>query len=285
MILQRDVGSQIVSPRPGLSGRIVLTILSLFAVLPTYWILATALTPRDQVFAVDRPLIPHSITLDNFTSLRQNSALVNNLVNSIIVSSATAILSTIVSVFMAYSFSKFRYRGRSSLMILLLTGQLFPGSLLLIALYVLFQNLGLLYTYTGVVLAFTTFTLPLTVFVLKSFLDGIPTGLIEAARLDGASQLRIIGKIVLPLAAPGLIASALFAFVRGWNDLLFALTLAGPDKQTLPAGLVQTFIVEGQADWPRLMGASVLTAFPIVIIFVVLQRYLLSGLALGAVKG
>ncbi|MFD6445728.1 carbohydrate ABC transporter permease [Promicromonospora sp. NPDC060204] len=256
-----------------------------FALAPVYWLLATALTPRDQVFAYPPRLFPATPTLNAFAALASNEQLFVYLRNSLLVSVLTAVLSVLVSAYMGYSFSKFRYRGRRSLMYFVLASQMFPQALLLVTLYSLFSAYGLLNTYTALVLSFTTFTLPLCVWMLKGFFDTIPDELIEAARVDGASRLRIIHSIVLPLSAPGLIAAGLFAFVRGWNDFIFALTLAGPEKQTLPPGLVNTFVGEASTAWPELMAASLVVSLPVAIAFIALQKYLVGGLTAGAVKG
>ncbi|MDD9151149.1 carbohydrate ABC transporter permease [Plantibacter flavus] len=256
-----------------------------FGLLPVYWLLATSLTPRAQVFSYPPKLFPTEISFEAYTALASNPDLFGYLRNSIIVSVITALLSVIVSAYMGYSFSKFRYRGRRSLMYFVLASQMFPQALLLITLYSVFSAYGLLNTYAALVLSFTTFTLPLCVWMLKGFFDTIPDELIEAARVDGASRLRIIHSIVLPLSAPGLVAAGLFAFVRGWNDFIFALTLAGPDKQTLPPGLVNTFVGEAATAWPELMAASLVVSLPVAIAFMALQRHLVGGLTAGAVKG
>ncbi|MBB4905375.1 carbohydrate ABC transporter permease [Actinophytocola algeriensis] len=256
-----------------------------FALLPVYWMLATALTPDGKVFAYPPALFPADVTFEHFASLAGNSQLFDYLVNSAIVSGVTAVLSVIVSAYMAYSFSKYRYRGRRSLMYLVLSSQMFPQALLLVTLYAVFDAYDLLNTYTALVLSFTTFTLPLCVWMLKGFFDTIPDSLIEAARIDGASQLRIIHSVIVPLSVPGLVAAGLFAFVRGWNDFIFALTLAGPDKQTLPPGLANTYLGEAQTAWPELMAASLVVSLPVVIAFIALQRFLVGGITAGAVKG
>lgn len=256
-----------------------------FALLPVYWLLATSLTPRTEVFTYPPSVFPSNPTLEAYRALTENEALFGYLRNSVIVSVITALLSVVVSASMAYSFSKYRYRGRRSLMYLVLASQMFPQALLLVTLYAVFSAYGLLNTYSALVLSFTTFTLPLCVWMLKGFFDTIPNELIEAARVDGASPMRIYVTIVLPLAAPGLIAAGLFAFVRGWNDFIFALTLAGPDKQTLPPGLVNTYIGEAATAWPELMAASLVVSLPVAIAFIALQRFLVGGLTAGAVKG
>jgi len=256
-----------------------------FALLPVYWMLATALTPDGKVFAYPPALFPGEVTFEHFASLAGNSQLFDYLVNSAIVSGITAVLSVVVSAYMAYSFSKYRYRGRRSLMYLVLSSQMFPQALLLVTLYAVFDAYDLLNTYTALVLSFTTFTLPLCVWMLKGFFDTIPDSLIEAARIDGASQPRIIHSVIVPLSGPGLVAAGLFAFVRGWNDFIFALTLAGPEKQTLPPGLANTYLGEAQTAWPELMAASLVVSLPVVIAFIALQRFLVGGLTAGAVKG
>lgn len=275
------------SERPGVRFAAWATVIVCggFGLLPVYWLLATSLTPRNQVFSYPPKFFPSAPTLDAFAALASNDQLFGYLRNSVIVSVITAVLSVLVSAYMGYSFSKFRYRGRRSLMYLVLASQMFPQALLLVTLYSVFSAYNLLNTYTALVLSFTTFTLPLCVWMLKGFFDTIPDELIEAARVDGASRLRIIHSIVLPLAAPGLIAAGLFAFVRGWNDFVFALTLAGPEKQTLPPGLVNTFIGEASTAWPELMAASLVVSLPVAIAFIALQKYLVGGLTAGAVKG
>jgi multiple sugar transport system permease protein len=273
--------------RPGVRVAAWVTIIAFggFALLPVYWMLVTALTPDGKVFAYPPSLFPTDVTFEHFASLAGNSQLFDYLVNSAIVSGVTAVLSVVVSAYMAYSFSKYRYRGRRSLMYLVLSSQMFPQALLLVTLYAVFDAYDLLNTYTALVLSFTTFTLPLCVWMLKGFFDTIPDSLIEAARIDGASQLRIIHSVIVPLSGPGLVAAGLFAFVRGWNDFIFALTLAGPEKLTLPPGLANTYLGEAQTAWPELMAASLVVSLPVVIAFIALQRFLVGGITAGAVKG
>lgn len=273
----------------GRTGRrwawVVVAVLGGFGLLPVYWLLVTSLKPASETFAYPPTLFPRELTLDAYAQLFENTQLLRNLVNSVVVSVATAVLSVIVASYMAFAFSKYRFRGRRSLMSFVLSSQLFPQSLLLITLYAVFSVTGLLNTYLAVILSFTTFTLPLCVWMLKGFFDTIDDSLIEAAKVDRASRLRIIHSIVLPISAPGLVAAGLFAFIRGWNDLIFALTLTGPERQTLPPGLVNAFVGEALVQWAPLMAASLVTALPVVIAFIALQRHLVGGISAGAVKG
>jgi multiple sugar transport system permease protein len=273
----------------GRAGRrwawVVVVVLGGFGLLPVYWLLVTSLKPASETFAYPPSILPNVVTFDAYAQLANNPQLLRNLANSVIVSVVTAVLSVLIASYMAYAFSKFRFRGRKSLMSFVLSSQLFPQSVLLITLYALFSAFGLLNTYLAVILSFTTFTLPLCVWMLKGFFDTIDDSLIEAARIDRASRLRIIHSIVLPISAPGLVAAGLFAFIRGWNDFIFALTLTGPERQTLPPGLVTAFIGEASVQWAPLMAASLVTSLPVVIAFIALQRYLVGGISAGAVKG
>lgn len=262
-----------------------LVLAGLFAFFPIYWMVITSITPREMIFSFPPQLFPTQFTLDSYFSVINDPRLMKYLLNSFIVGTATAVGSLIVSGYAAYAFSKFRFGGRRPLMFMLLSAQMFPQALLLITLYLMFAQLGLLNTYTGLVLSFTTFTLPLCTWMLKSFFDAFPDEVIEAAKVDGAGQFTIIHRILLPIARPALISTGLFAFIRGWNDYIYALTLAGPDKMTLPPGLALAYTGEFQTSWGSLMASSLVVSLPIVLIFIFLQRYIVAGLVSGAVKG
>ena len=218
-------------------------------------------------------------------NLADNPALLRYLTNSLIVSTLTAVLTVLVSAYTAYSFSKFRYRGRRSLMYLVLASQMFPQALLLITLYLVFSRLRAAQLLPGAD--------PVLHHVHAAAVRVDAQGLLRhhprrAARGGQGRRCRagsIIHRILLPVSLPGLVATGLFAFIRGWNDFIFALTLAGPDKQTLPPGLVNTYLGEFQTAWPDLMAASLVVSLPVVIGFIILQRYLVAGLTSGAVKG
>ena len=282
---EKGTSLRIARRRPRWALWISLVILSLFAFLPLYWLTITSITPTQEAFSYPPEVFPSSVTFDHYLKIFETPAIFNYLKNSIIVSVITAVLSVVVSMYMGYAFSKFRFTGRKALMYFVLSSQMFPQALLLVTLYVVFAQFGLLNTYQALIISFTTFTLPLCVWMLKGFFDTLPDDLIEAAKIDGAGHWRTFHSVILPLAAPGLVAAGLFAFVRGWNDFMFALTLAGPDKQTLPPGLVNMFITESSTSWPELMAASLLVSIPVSAAFILLQRYLVGGMTAGAVKG
>ncbi len=262
-----------------------LAVAALFAFFPIYWMLATSLRPNSEVFAFPPSLLPRTFTLEHYQNFIRNPQLLRYLGNSVLVASVTALASLLISTYAAYAFSKFRFTGRRSLMFLVLSAQMFPQALLLITLYLMFARLQLLDTYLVLVLSFTTFTLPLCIWMLKGYFDQIPNDLIEAAKVDGANQMQIIHRVLLPITRPALVATGLFAFMRGWNDFIYALTLVSKNKQTLPPGLVLTYVGEFQSQWADMMAASLLVSLPLVIAFVIFQRHIVSGLTAGAVKG
>ena len=256
-----------------------------FAFFPVYWMFITSIKPNEDVFAFPPTFLPTNVTAEHYLNFFQNPELLRFLGNSILVATVTMISSLVIASYAAYSFSKFRYTGRRSVMFLTLSAQMFPQALLLITLYLMFSRMQLLDTYLVLILAFTTFTLPLCTWMLKGYFDKVPNEMLEAAKVDGATRLQIIHRIILPVARPALVATGIFAFMRGWNDFIYALTLVGRDKQTLPPGLVLTYIGEFQSSWADMMAASLIVSLPLIIVFILFQRHIIGGLTAGAVKG
>lgn len=265
--------------------RISITLISVFALAPIYWMVLTSLRSGSDVFQFPPKLFPTSLDFSAYIRVFSDGTILHYLGNSLLVASVTAVGSVMIGMYCAYSFAKFRYRGRRSFMFLLLVSQLFPQILLLITIYGMFSAMGLLDSYLALVISFTTFTLPLCVWMMKGIFDNIPDEIIEAAKVDGAGQGVIIHRILMPLVTPGMIAAGLFAFIRGWNDFAFSLTLSGEATRTLPPGLVNTYLGEFSDRWPELMAASLVASIPVIVIFLALQRYFVAGLSSGAVKG
>ena len=169
---------------------------------------------------------------------------------------------------------------------LFMMSQAFPQAILLLAIYVLMQKLGLLGSYWALVISYVVFTLPVGTWTLKSYFDQLPDSLIESAKIDGAGHMKILWRIVFPVTIPGMISIAIYGFVWSWNDLLYSMTLVTDSaRKTLAPGLVMTFLGEGSTNWGMMMAASIVAAIPVTIIFVFLQRYFIQGLTAGAVKG
>lgn len=255
-----------------------------FLFLPLLWMINTALKPSAETFTLN--FFTGTRTLENIIHIVTDEKIMRFLRNSLLVSFGSSLMATVVSAFAAYSFSKFRYRGRKLVMGMFMMSQAFPQAILLLSIYILMQKTGLLGSYWALVISYVVFTLPVGTWTLKSYFDQLPDSLIESARIDGAGNLKIMFQIVFPITVPGMISIAIYGFVWSWNDLLYSMTLVTDTaKRTLASGLVMTFLGEASTNWGYMMAASIVAAVPVTIIFVFLQRYFIQGLTAGAVKG
>jgi len=260
-------------------------VLAAFLFLPLLWMGITSLKPESEVFVRIPTLLPKEATWVNYANLFSRSDMLLQLRNSLITAGGGAILTVVLATYAAYSFAKFRYRGRKSLMFLMLSAQMFPFAMMLISLYPLLQWAGLLNTHLGLIIAYIILALPSGTYMLYSYFVNIPTEIIEAARADGAGELFILHRIVLPLAMPALVTVGLYSFMWAWNDLLFSLTLiTKPELRTVGPGLLLNYIGESKSDWGGAMAASIVSSLPVVIGFAFLQRFFIQGLTAGAVK-
>lgn len=255
-----------------------------FVFLPLLWLINTALKPTAETFTL--AFFTGTKTLDNIKHIVTDAKIMQYLKNSLLVSFGSSAMATLVCAFAAYSFSKFRYRGRKLIMGMFMMSQAFPQAILLLAIYVLMQKTGLLGSYWALLISYTVFTLPVGTWTLKSYFDQLPDSLIESAKIDGAGNMHILFRIVFPITIPGMISIAIYGFVWSWNDLLYSMTLVTDSaKRTLASGLVMTFLGEASTNWGYMMAASIVAAVPVTIIFIFLQRYFIQGLTAGAVKG
>lgn len=260
-------------------------VLAAFLFLPLLWMGVTSIKPESEVFVRLPTLLPKAATWVNYTNLFNRSDMVDQLRNSLITAGGGALLTVVLATYAAYSFAKFRYRGRKPLMFLMLSAQMFPFTMMLISLYPMLQWAGLLNTHLGLVIAYIILALPSGTYMLYSYFVNIPTEIIEAARADGAGELFILHRIVLPLAMPALVTVGLYSFMWAWNDLLFSLTLiTKPELRTVGPGLLLNYIGESKNDWGGAMAASIVSSLPVVIGFAFLQRFFIQGLTAGAVK-
>jgi multiple sugar transport system permease protein len=264
-------------------------LLALFAALPMVWMVSTALKPRSDVFREPTTIIPTNATLENF--IRVTEPLTPSgryfgtyFLNSTIVSVASSVFSVMIAAPAAYAFSRFRFPGKQVAYFAILARNMFPLIVFLIPLFTLMTALQLTNTYAGLIIAYLTFTLPLSIWLLKGFFDGIPPELERAARIDGCTRFGAFVRVILPLTTPGLAATVIYSFVQAWNEFPYALNLAySTNMRTLPVGMT-FFFSENQSDWTGLMATAVIISIPVIIIFMILQRYFVSALTQGAVK-
>lgn len=269
-----------------LTTYIVLTLLTIFCMFPFLWMLDTALKPNGEIRSVDPTFWISNPTFEHFINVLTNTMFLTYFKNSIIVALLATVCAMLVSIFSAYALSRFmRYRGIKLFSIAMLLSQMVPPVLLLIPLYITMMNLNLLNTHYSLILAYTTFTVPLCTFMLTSFFSSIPVELEEAAEIDGATRIGTIIKVILPISVPGLISTSLFAFINAWNEFMFGYVFVTDEAvRTLTPGIM---LFQGlyTTDWGSLMSASVMSVIPVVIMFIYLQRYLVEGITAGSVKG
>ncbi len=275
------------TPAPKLGRTIwqslVVAFMLFWALGPMAWMLLTSIKPDSLVAAVP-PVWIFAPTAANYLALFGSSDFQRYLVNTLIVASVTSLLATTFGFLSAYSFTRFRYRGSTFLPLFYLVVRMVPRISLVLPFYAIASYLGLLNTKIALISSYTTFALPFGIWMMIGFLKELPIDLEEAAAVDGANRWQILSKIVIPLAAPGIATTAIFAFLLGWNEFLFALILAGPESRTLPV-MVAGFETDRGVLWGQFSAAAVSIMLPVIAVALVLQRHIVKGLTMGAVKG
>jgi multiple sugar transport system permease protein len=260
---------------------ILLTIAFLF---PLVWIIGLSLKTRMQVFA-SPPLFLWRPTLENYAAVFGRADFLQAFINSMLVSAGAVSLSLLVGVPAAYALARFRFVGRNAVFFGLLAMRMLPPIAVLVPMYVLFSAFGLTTTRTSVVLAYTTFSLPLVVWIMRGFFEDLPRELEESAWVDGASRFRAFLSVVLPLIKPGLVAACILCVQLAWNDFLFAAVLTNNATRTLPVLMAAFSGGDTGVDWGGMTASGVLVILPVVVFAFLAQRHLVAGLSSGAVKG
>lgn len=278
---------------------VFLVIFTLLAIYPVLWVftiafsggqsLAIADLPSDPTFLDRLRAIlpwPEQVSLSNFKSVMTDQPFARWILNSAVVAAATTVLGVFLATTAGYAFSRFRFPGQRAGLMSFLVSQMFPGTLMLIPLYIIIVGwLGLGSTWIGLILVYATTSIPFCVWMLKGYFDTIPLELEESARIDGATPIQIFIKIILPLAKPAVAVTALFSFMTGWNEFILAATFMDEEVMyTAPVGL--RFFVGGfSQQWGYFAAGAIIVSIPVVLLFLFLQKYLVSGLTAGAVKG
>ncbi|MCA9235577.1 MAG: sugar ABC transporter permease [Planctomycetales bacterium] len=274
-----------------LARHAILLVFVAIALWPVLDVVSISLRPGDQLRTSKWQLVPDDWTLDSYVQLftRESPddalpAFVRWLLNSLLVSTAVTLTGVALAAIGGYAFSRFRFVGRGAMMTSILVTQMFPATMLLLPLYLMIARLGLIDTYAGLCVFYASTALPFCVWQMKGFYDTIPASLEEAARIDGCSRWQAFTKVILPLAVPGLVITALFSFMSAWSEYLVAAQiLQDKDMFTLPLGL-KSFQASMSTQWGLYAAASLLVSVPVVVVFVLLSKYLVSGLTLGSVK-
>jgi ABC-type glycerol-3-phosphate transport system permease component len=261
----------------------LLAIMALF-LFPLFWVIGLSLKTRLQVFATP-PLFVWWPTFENYLSVLGQADFVQAFVNSLVVSSGAVLLSICVGVPAAYAFARFPFRGGSFLFFSLLIMRMLPPIAVLVPMYILFSKLGLTTTRFSVVLAYSTFSLPLVVWIMRGFFEDLPRELEESAWVDGASRYATFRHVVLPLIKPGLVAASILCLQLAWNDFLFSAVLTNNATRTLPVLMAAFSGGDTGVDWGGMTASGVLVILPVLVFTFAAQRHLVAGLSSGAVKG
>ncbi len=263
---------------------IPLVILLVFLLFPFYWTFVTSIKTEKELYGA----ITYWPQLATFSSYQRLFTTTVNFLsamkNSFIVALSTALVSLAVSTLAAYAFSRYRFAGRKFLMFLFISNNMFPTVLLLIPLYAIMRKLGLLYTHSSLVLSYTTFTIPFSVWLLNGFINDLPASLEEAAMIDGCNRGGAFVRIVLPVLTPGLVATGIYIFMTSWNEYTFAMMFTNVASRTIPVAL-KNLIGQLGVQWDLLTAGGIVTIIPVCIMFFFAQKHLVAGLTAGAVKG
>lgn len=258
--------------------------LGLFAILPLIWTFYTSLRVGVDINKFPSKISLSNLSFDAYSGVWRDTNFPMLIKNSLIVSTLTVIVSLSLGTMAGYALSRSKFRGRQGVLLVYLAIRLVPGVLLLIPMYLFMNKLGLLDTYLGLVLAYTTFTLPATIWLMKGFFDSLPPDLENAARIDGCSRMGAMWRISIPLVLPGLAATGTLTAITAWNDVLFAIMLTSSDRtRTWPVGLKQ-MIGEFQLPWESLTATAILSLLPVVIGFALVGRKMVAGITAGSLK-
>ena len=257
-----------------------------FLGFPLLWLVSASIKSSQELAALDMSLLPEQLHWDNYTVALQKQGLTRSAVNSLVVSLVTMVLVVLLSMPAAYALARFKGRLRVAGVGWILVSQVFPVILIIIPLFIILRDVRLVDTLMGLILVYTTFTMPFALWMLQGFVAAIPTDLEEAAAIDGATRFQTLRRIVFPLLMPGIVATAMFAFVAAWNEFFFALVLIqSPENYTLPVALKMFVGGEGKVALGPLAAGAVLATIPSLVVFSILQRRLTGGLLTGSVKG
>jgi ABC-type glycerol-3-phosphate transport system permease component len=259
--------------------------ISAFALFPIYYVVITSLKPRSEIYTRTPDLWPNHPQWHQYTRVLGEGHVGRALMNSLIIAGATTIICVVVAGMAAYALARLEVPLKRTLLMLILTTQMFPLVVLIIPLFVLMRNANLIGTYQGLVIAYLAFTVPLAIWIMRGFIVTIPEELEHAAMTDGATRVGAMFRVILPIAAPGLVATATLSFIAAWNEFMLALTFMNEEqRKTLPL-VLQSFVGRGDTDWGAVMATSVIYTLPVVIFFLLLRKRLMLGMTAGAVKG
>lgn len=259
--------------------------LAVLCIGPLIWTFLTSLKVEADIITREMVYLPTRVTFDNYVKLWDQSGYPVLVMNSLVVTTLTVLICLLTGTVASYAFSRFHFPGRTQLMLGYLVVRMFPAVLMIIPLFIVMRNVGLLDSTVGLAVAYTSFLLPLFVWMLKGFFDAAPKELESAARIDGSTRIGAMLRIVIPIARNGLVATCVFVAIAAWNEYLFALMLTtSQGSRTWPVGL-QLMVGEFQLPWGMLAAGGIISIIPVIVLFALVQRVMVAGITAGAVKG
>ncbi|HUT72172.1 MAG TPA: carbohydrate ABC transporter permease [Desulfatiglandales bacterium] len=260
-------------------------ILFVLTAFPFFWMISTSFKPLREIFVYPPYFLPKEFTLANFERLFEQTRFLTYFKNSVFVATSAVVLTMTIATAGAYSLTRFRFYGRERIASLILFTYMFAPIMIIIPFYVLIKKMGIANTHLALIMAYTAFCLPFSLWLLRAFFQGIPMALEEAALTDGAGRIRAVIYVTLPLALPGIIATGIFTFILAWNDYIFVRILITSDElKTLSVGIADLYNAT-VIDWGMIMSGGMLITIPVLVFFIFIQRYLIAGWGTGAVKG
>ena len=254
-------------------------------IFPLYWMVVTALKTQVEIFSIPTPLWPENLTFDAFAKqLSSSGDTLRGFKNSLIISCGATVIATVLAIPAAYGLARFRFGARRGLVLFFLITQMLPSTLVLTSLYIMFSKMHLLNTYWAPILADATLGIPFSIIILRTYFVSIPKELDEAAKIDGCGHVSAFTKIMLPIAKPGIVVAAVFSFVYAWGDLIYGITfITNPNMRPITSS-IYNYVQQYQTLWNSTMAFGLLAITPVVLIFIFMQKYIVSGLTNGAVK-
>lgn len=263
----------------------ILVFFFLLIVLPVYWMVVTSFKTSAEILDLNNvTYFPKKLTTENYSGLFEQYNYTTLLTNSLIVSVTSALVITLLSILGGYGLARYKFKGKSAVILFFLVTQMIPGILVIIPLYIVFSKMGLINTHVGLFIYYVTVNLPFCLVTMRSFFERIPVTLEEAARVDGCNKMQSLFKIVFPIMFPGIVSVFVFGFIGAWNELIAGtIFISTPDMWTIPVGL-KTLIGKYNVEWGLLMAGGVMALLPTAVMFAAMQKFIVEGMTAGAVK-
>jgi multiple sugar transport system permease protein len=264
---------------------IILILFLLSTLLPFYWMFVTSVKTRHEIYDNHLTLWPKDFTWSNYIDTLNSSSFPTYFLNSFIVTMTSSVIVLVISIMGGYSLARYRFKGKKLVLVSMLTTQMIPVMVMLVPLFILFGHIHLLNRLLSLIIIYTVMNIPFCLITMSSFFQRIPVSLEEASLIDGCNKVQTMIRIILPITLPGIVATFVFAFTGAWNDLFFGTMFTNGDStRTIPVGL-SNFVQKFDINWGQMCAGGVMSLIPVVIMFALVQRYIISGLTQGAVKG